>query len=130
MNLSSYFNTPIIAPPICPDDPSNGKPSDHSVPVCTPHTDRYRPANRNYKIIKYRPLPESSLRRFGEWIVTEGWQSVRDDVSPSQQVAIFEKLVQEKLDEFCPEIKIVLSRQAVHYCRVEKPQKKEEQGIY
>ena len=43
--------------------------------------------------------------------MTEGWQSVRDDVSPSQQVAIFEKLVQEKLDEFCPEKELKLSSQ-------------------
>ena len=53
MNLNSYYNSPIIAPPIQPDHPRKGKPSDHSVPVCTPHTDRYRPARRNYRIIKY-----------------------------------------------------------------------------
>ena len=111
MNLSSYYNTPIIAPPICPDDPTKGKPSDHCVPVCTPHTDRYTAASRNYKIIKYRPLPDSSIRRFGEWIVNEGWQSVEDGMSPSEQVSVFEKLVQDKLDEFCPEKELKLSSQ-------------------
>ena len=34
MNTFKYYNSPIIAPPIKPDDPNNGKPSDHSVPVC------------------------------------------------------------------------------------------------
>ena len=38
MNLISYYNSLFIAPPLQPDDPSKAKPSDHSVPVCTPHT--------------------------------------------------------------------------------------------
>ena len=69
MNLSSYYNTPYIAPPICPDDPTRGKPSDHSVPVCTPHTDRYKPAHRNYQIRKYRPITETCMHKVGEWLV-------------------------------------------------------------
>ena len=39
-NLSRFYNSPIIAPPIDPDDPENAKPSNHSVPVSLPHTDR------------------------------------------------------------------------------------------
>ena len=37
MNLSSYYNTPYIAPPICPDDPTRGKPSDHRVEKSRKH---------------------------------------------------------------------------------------------
>ena len=66
MNLSGYYKSPKIAPPLLPDDPTKAKPSDHSVPVCIPHTDRYKPASRNYRTIKYRPMPESSVRKFGE----------------------------------------------------------------
>ena len=71
MNLKSYYNTPIIAPPINPDNPLTGKPSDHWVPVCTPHTDRHKPPERHFKTIKYRPLPASNVRKFGLWIVNE-----------------------------------------------------------
>jgi len=92
---------------------SKGKPSDHSVPVCTPHTDRYRPARRDYKIINYRPLPDSSVHKFGNWIVNEKWDSVTGCplklwtpgmklLSPSEQTNVFEKLVNEKLNLFCP----------------------------
>ena len=111
MNLSGFYNCPIIAPPIQPDNPSKGKPSDHSVPVCSPHTDRYSAARRNFKVIKYRPLPDSSVRKFGEWIVTEGWESVQDNLSPTEQVAEFERLVQDKLNQFCPEKELKLSSQ-------------------
>ena len=100
-----------MSPPIKPDDPRKGKPSDHWVPVCIPHTDRYNPPNRNYRVIKYRPLPESSLKRFGEWIVSEGWKSINEDMSPSEQVDVFEKLLMKNLDRFCPEKSMKLSSQ-------------------
>ena len=111
MNTNCLYNSPIIVPPIKPDDPRKGKPSDHWVPVCIPHTDRYNPPNRNYRVIKYRPLPESSLKRFGEWIVSEGWKSINEDMSPSEQVDVFEKLLMKNLDRFCPEKSMKLSSQ-------------------
>ena len=111
MNLSGYYKSPIIAPPIQPDNSNKGKPSDHSVPVCIPHTDRYKPPSRNYRTIKYRPLPESSLRKFGEWIVTEDWNCINSEMSPTEQSVMFEQLVNNKLNQFCPEKEIKLSSQ-------------------
>ena len=97
MNLSGYYKTPVIVPPLQPDDNITAKPSDHSVPVCYPHTDRYRPAERNYKVIKYRPLPDSALRKFGNWIVKEDWSTISDQMSPTEQTFNFEKLLNENL---------------------------------
>ena len=91
MNMMRFYNSPIICPHIEPDNPLCGNPSDHWVPVCTPHTDRFKPPSRNYKIIKCRPLPESGVRRFGEWIVQEGWDLVDDKLSPSEQVTVLPK---------------------------------------
>ena len=84
-------------------------------PVCTcqcaPHTDRYKPQSRSFKTVKYHPLPESSLRKFGEWIVTEGWDKMKDNLSPTQQAEAFEIIVKDKLDIFCPEKSVRLSSQ-------------------
>ena len=102
MNVSGLYNSPMIAPPIQADDPSTGQASDHSVPVCIPHTDRYRPPQRNYRIIKYRPLPQSSVQRFGEWIVSQSWDTLSDDLSPTEQAVELEKLLNENLNRFCP----------------------------
>ena len=102
MNLSGLYKTPIIVPPLQPDDTTTAKPSDHSVPVCFPHTDRFKPAQRDYKVIKYRPLPDSALREFGNWIVKEDWTSVSDQMGPNEQVHRFEDILKEKLDTFCP----------------------------
>ena len=64
MNTFPFYNSPFIVSPIQPDDPTKGKPSDHSVPVCVPHTDRYNPPQMSYKTVTYRPLHESGLRKF------------------------------------------------------------------
>ena len=109
MNLFSYYKSPIIVPPIHPDNPNKGKPSDHSVPVCIPHTDRYTAPSRNYRIIKYRPLPDSGVRKFGEWIVTECWDSLSDEMTPTEQAVAFEQLLSAKLDQFCPQKQMKLS---------------------
>ena len=110
MNTFTFYKTPIIIPPVQPDDPSKGKPSDHYVPVCVPHMDRHTPPTRNYRTVTFWPLPESSLRKFGEWIVTEKWEGVRGKITPTLQPVAFEKLLKDKLDLFCPE-KTVLTSQ-------------------
>ena len=109
MNTASYYNSPIIAPAINADNPSSGKASDHLVPVCTPHTDRDLPPTRNYRIIKYRPLPESSLKKFGQWITSESWECVDRNAKPSDQVKKFEEILSEKLNLFCPEKSLKIS---------------------
>ena len=41
MDIPQCYNSPVIVPPVPCDNPNMGKPSDHSVPVSYPHTDRY-----------------------------------------------------------------------------------------
>ena len=111
MNLSRFYNSPTIAPPISPDDPTTGKDSDHSVPVCVPHTDRFNPPARTYRYHTYRPLPDSRVRLFGQWITGEGWEGITDHMSPSEQVETFENILAEKLDQYCPEKTLKLGSQ-------------------
>ena len=111
MNTFQYYNSPIIAPPLQPDDPSSAKASDHSVPVCIPHTDRYTRPARTYRVQKYRPLPASGVAKFGEWIMREEWNCISKSLSPTEQVAMFEQLSHQKLEQFCPEKVIKLSSQ-------------------
>ena len=102
MNLYKYYNSPIIVPPIAPDNPLKGVPSDHSIPLCSPYTDKVKPPERNYRTINYRPLPDSKLREFGTWLVTEDWSILDEFVTPTEKVEKFESTIIEKLDSFCP----------------------------
>ena len=112
MNLSKYYNSPLIAPPLSPDNPDTASPSDHSVPVAVPHTDRNNPPSRTFTYHTYRPLPNSGLQKFSQWISGEGWEHIMGGhVDPSVQVSEFEKVVNDKLNTFCPLKTVKLSSQ-------------------
>ena len=112
MNLSRFYNSPIIAPPLNPDDPTKAKPSDHSVPIAIPHTDRHNPPKRNYTFHTVRPLPLSGLNKFSQWISAEEWGGMEDNrLSSTEQAALFEKILQDNLDIHCPQKTIKLGSQ-------------------
>ena len=102
MNLASYYKSPIIASPIDPDNPLKAEPSDHSVPVCYPHLSRHDRPLRNRKIIKFRPLPESNIIQFGQWIVNESWSGIDKSQSTSQQAHSLEHTLKSKVESIFP----------------------------
>ena len=77
-------------------------PSDHSTVIATPLAQDSARESRDYVVKSYRPLPESGILEFGEWICTEDWLSIPDNVTPTHQVVAFEKQVNEKLDGISP----------------------------
>ena len=103
-NCFSYYNAPTIIPPVQPDIPGQGVPSDHSVPLCVPHTDPLNPPTRQYRTIISRPLPDSKVREFGQWITVYSWDEINQvDDDPSEKVRIFEEIISQKLDTFFPQ---------------------------
>ena len=48
-------------------------------------------------------MPESSVHKFGEWIVNEDWDSISGGLSATDQSVMFEQLINQKLNQFCPE---------------------------
>ena len=101
-NLSHCYNVPEIIPPVPPDDPCNGVPSDHHVPLCIPHTDPLCPPKRDYKVITSRPLPESKLELFGKWLTTAEWDNLDLHLTPQGMLDEYNKVIFEKLDQYCP----------------------------
>ena len=103
LDIPEQYNSPFIIPPVPCDDPTAGSPSDHSVPVCTPHADRYNPPARRHRIITHRPLPDICLRKFGQWIMMETFESIKDDLSTESHAQALEQLLLKNLEEFCPQ---------------------------
>ena len=101
-NCYKYYGVPEIIPPVQPDIPGQGVASDHSVPLCVPHTDPHNPPARVYKTIVSRPLPDSKIRQFGQWITAESWEIIRLGEEPEKQLQAFESLVKQKLDDIFP----------------------------
>ena len=98
MSIPQYYNSPIIVPPVPCDDPTAGVPSDHSVPVCYPHTDRHNPPLRRYRSVTYRPLPDSSIAQFGQWITAFDFSSINDDLPPGDIAMTLDNILMVKLD--------------------------------
>ena len=63
-NLRSVYNEPELIPPITPDNPNKGVPSDHSGLIMIPSTSQCLPPKRtkNYRFI--RPISESLIPKF------------------------------------------------------------------
>ena len=101
-NIPQYYNSPIVVPPVPCDNPNDGVPSDHWVPVCYPHTDRYRPPLRRFRTVTYRHLPRDNVLKFGQWITRESFCKINESLSPTAHAQELQSLLMGKLDELCP----------------------------
>ena len=89
-NLARYFNEPEIVPPIQPDRPGHGVPSDHSGVFATPNTS-LQPATRTKVRKIIRPLPESLPPTFNTKLAEHNYDALKD--LPVQEiVSIFKTL--------------------------------------
>ena len=89
-NLHQLYQIPIIVPPVQPDDPTRGVPSDHSIPLAVPVSSSHH-VTRVYKTATVRPLPESGIQEFNNWIERCDWEPVLSATSPTEQVKAFQK---------------------------------------
>ena len=101
-NMSNLYCVPIITPPVLPDNPLVGVPSDHSTPVAVPLATDTLQQTREYVVKVTRPLPESGILEFGEWLCSEEWAGLSEQADPTEQGLMFEKTVQQKLDVIFP----------------------------
>ena len=111
MNTPELYKSPIIVPPVPCDVPTAGVPSDHSVPVCIPHTDRHSRPVRRYKTVTYRPLPDAAILSYGQWITSESFLPINDDLPSSEKAQLLQGILMNKLDELCPLKTFKLSNQ-------------------
>ena len=58
--------------------------------------------SNEYKTKISRPLPESGIKMFGQWIINENWDCVDPKSNPSTQAYELQKLLETKLDEISP----------------------------
>ena len=118
-NIPKYYNSPIVVPPVPCDDPANGVPRDHWVPICYPHTDRHKAPLRRFKTITYRPLPDDGIREFGRWITSESFSGVGVNLDPTEHAQVLQNLLMGKLDQYCPTKTMRVSSQDKPYINKE-----------
>ena len=100
-NIANLYQSPEVVPAVQPDDPTRAKPSDHLVPVMYPLSGATGSVSRTYATKTTRPLPDSGLRSFGQWLVSQDWAELEG--GPDQILGFFNQKVQTKFHEIFPE---------------------------
>ena len=54
-NLHQFYLPPVVVPPVAPDDPKNGVPSDHWMPIATPMSRNDQWQTKQYKTVQFAP---------------------------------------------------------------------------
>ena len=107
-NLSAYYSNPVLVPAVEADCPSRGKKSDHSVPIIYPLNNETIKMNKQYKERTTRPLPDLGIRKFGQAMMSEGWEEVKSEDSPSQQDEALHAVLARILERALPVKKVRL----------------------
>ena len=110
-NCHLLYQPVVIAPPCQPDDPAKAKPSDHLVPVLYPISGASGAVSRTYEERTSRPMPDSAIRQFGQWLASQDWSVINEDSNPDEMLACFDKLVEDQMKENFPEKKTKTTNQ-------------------
>ena len=107
-NLSKFFNEPEIIPPINPDRPGHGVPSDHNGVEATPRVSMSQPPTRTKVRKMIRPLPDSLLFTFQSKLRTQNFEMLRG-MNIQEMVSTFQNVVNTLLCDTFPEKTIIIS---------------------
>ena len=102
-NIHTLYLPPIIVPPVQPDNPTTGKPSDHLVPVQYPISGTGGSVSREYKEKSFQPIPASGVQRFGNW------EGVSEELNPDEQLKQLNKILLPKIKHYFPHKTVKMS---------------------
>ena len=101
-DIGQYYQVPIIRPPVAPDNPTSASVSDHRIAFARTISTSTTSVCRVTSSRTVRPLPNSSVQKFANWVQREPWTFVFDGVDASDMVERFNFLMQLSLDTYCP----------------------------
>ena len=101
--LSRFYQTPLCLPPLDSDPDCDGTAADHLIVVMRPVDILNNIPARTYKEVKVRPFTHSGMSLFRSWIENETWDLVLSENSVNKKSEILQKMMLDKLNEYCPE---------------------------
>ena len=109
-NMFQLYAQPHIVPAVPPDLPGHGVPSDHDMAVALPLAGAGVSAvSREYAEKTSRPMPDSAVRQFGQWITQEDWATLKSTNIPSEQAQKISIILQNQVDKYFPVKKVRVS---------------------
>ena len=109
-NLARYYQEPAIVPPLAPDKPGHGVPSDHSGVYVVPISGHGSRANRNIIRKVIRPLPASLIEVFKTKLASQDFESLKH-LQIDHMVEAYQNKMNTLLSEIFPLKTITISDQ-------------------
>ena len=109
-NLDRYYQEPFIVPPLVPDKPGHGVPSDHSGACVIPITGHGSRARRNITRKLIRPLPASLIEVFERKLAAQDYDALKH-LTVDQMVETYQTITSTVLSETFPLKSIIVSDQ-------------------
>ena len=105
--MARYYHDPVAIPPIIPDNPGLGVPSDHLGVFASPNGNAIKVTRRTNISKIIRPLPESLFSSFQQKITTQLHDfKIPEDISSTQIVENFQNTLRAMVCSTFPERKI------------------------
>ena len=103
-NLFDYTSDCGTVPPLEPDLPDEGAPSDHRIAFLTCKI----PKVKKFKWLKYsyRYLNDESVEKFKEWVVLEDWRSVLEENTSQGKATAYQSTVNAAVERCFPLITV------------------------
>ena len=97
-----FYNEPEIVDPVPVDNPTKGVPSDHLGVVVTPITNAAHPPKRQKLEKIFRPMPDSSINKFGEEICNLSWDFLSPGLSSTELTELLQGKMTSMIDHHFP----------------------------
>ena len=92
-------------PPLDPDPDSNGKPSDHFIPVMKPINAIDNKRARTTRLITVLPILESGMDKLKSWMSLQKWETILEEKSIDKKAESLQLLILSKVNQYLPEKK-------------------------
>ena len=107
-DLHTMYQAPECLPPLQVDVGIEGSDSDHNIVLLPPITMEHNRRHEKRTVVT-RPLPESGINQFSQFICTHSWQEVIEEEDIDKKVENFHNTLRMKLDEYFPERTVMVS---------------------
>ena len=99
--MSKFYSPPVTKPPL-QNDANNGAPSDHLVVLMFPISSELECPPRVYRTVQYRPLTDSGVKIYGEWLAEQTWAGIYAEQDCHKKAEIFQTQLLQKYEEIFP----------------------------
>ena len=115
-DMSKWYQSPVCLPPLAADPGTGGQPSDHLTVIMRPISAFNNNPARTKREILVRPMKQSGIDMFGNWVTQQNWEEVLEAENVDKKSEILQNILMEKIDEYLPHKKRIISSDDQPYC--------------